>query len=210
MKKVFNVFFFIFLNSILCTISAENLYDAKYNGTYIPEIVYNTVVETNSYYEGIKASNNTDIYTVLSLGDMIMSNLKFHDSYAPSGLKISFEEKSDTIILTDTKTNVTYRKISDSTDYYSAYDNFLLVYCMLFLKNNTIDYEISNGKVKIFDKEWYIDKDQWHYSEGIKLILYEKTHWTFIGIVEKDGKDCFYKLKNEYDLVYTPDELITK
>jgi len=203
---------FVLLGAMFSSLSAQGLYDKKYEGTYIPESLYDSVVKTNSYYEGIKASDKPDVYTVLSIGKQIFSNVKFHDSYVPEGTKFSFEEKSNTVILTDTKTNITYRRISDSTDYYDAYSDFLMDNCMASLKGNSIDYEIiknpeNASTVRIFGNEWFIDKDQYHYSEGIKLILYRKNYRPYIGIIEKDGKDCFYTLKNVEELKYVPDEL---
>ena len=61
-------------------------YSKENYGTYIPYAMYEKVLETSSYYEGIEATKSDSYYTVLCISaDGIMSNLKFHDSFAVEG-----------------------------------------------------------------------------------------------------------------------------
>ncbi len=152
--------------------------------TYIPLAAYKAVCETHSYYDAITATKTKGTYTVLCIkDDEVLSNLKFHDAFKLQQNEINFsftqEESAGTIlnILIDKNTDVSYIKISDSTDYYSAYDKFL--------EDNVLAEALKNAGTGaqnyMSGKEWNIDKDQWHYSEGIDIILYSRETRQYIG-----------------------------
>lgn len=195
MKKtlLFLVLSLIYLTNIF-TYSA---YESKYIGTYIPEDFDKIIQKTHSYYDAIQATlDSKKYYTVLSLQEnIVISNLKFHDQYAlkPSEIDFSFTETNGKTILTSKVQNTNYIKISDSTEYYSAYSKYLLenVYSKIEIQGNSAQI-LENDGFKIWNKTWYIDKDQWHYTEGIKLLLYSKPEYDYLAIAEENGKDYFY------------------
>ena len=61
-----------------------------------------------------------------------------------------------------------------------------------------------NGLVQ--NEGWKIDKDQWHYSDGIQVILYSPEEWKYIGYANEklylleDGEE----LKKVLGKVYQP------
>lgn len=195
MKKVF-----LFLTIILvtCCFYSCGKNEKNEQGTYIPLKMYETVKETKSYYEGIKATYDAKFYTVLCVKeDGIYSNEKFHDAYKlnPSEIDFTFSSKNKII---DNETGIEYIKISDSIDYYSAYDKFLAdtVIKAIAKKNKKLTQEDS--KVLFNNKEYNIDKDQWHYSENLQIILYTKTSKSYFYIGFVDFKP--YALKDAEEL----------
>ena len=158
--------------------------DSKENyGTYIPYTMYEKVLETSSYYDGIVATKSDSYYTVLCISEKgTMSNLKFHDSYAPIVI-FSFIKKSEKVFLIDEKTKIEYIKISDSTDYYAAYDEFLKQNILKKLASKNSNIKVTDSTITIKGKEFFVDKDQWHYSENLAIILYCRTDWQYVGFV---------------------------
>ena len=97
MKKVF-----LFLTIILvtCCFYSCGKNEKNEQGTYIPLKMYETVKETKSYYEGIKATYDAKFYTVLCVKeDGIYSNVKFHDAYKlnPSEIDFTFSSKNTAV-----------------------------------------------------------------------------------------------------------------
>ncbi|MBO4508803.1 MAG: hypothetical protein J5747_09220 [Spirochaetaceae bacterium] len=171
MKKAF-----IFLLIFCCAVLAAQ--------TYIPMSAYKAICETHSYYEAITASNAEDTYTVLCIKDgEVLSNLKFHDAFKLGQKEINFsfvQEESDGAtldILIDKNTDIKYIKISDSTDYYAAYDKFLTDNILAEAMKNAG----TGAKNYLSGKEWNIDKDQWHYTKGIDIILYSRETRQYVG-----------------------------
>ena len=158
-------------------------YSKENYGTYIPYAMYEKVLETSSYYEGIVATKSDSYYTVLCISaDGIMSNLKFHDSFAVEG-NFSFTKKSGKDFLIDEKTKIEYIKISDSTDYYASYDEFLKQNIIKKLAPKNSNIKLTDSSITIKGKEFFVDKDQWHYSENIAIILYCVKDRQYVGFV---------------------------
>jgi len=181
----------------LTLLFAETKYEPKYKGTYIPLAAYTEIINTKSYYNAILATKGADFYTVLAFQeDMIRSNISFHDSYAInySDVDFSFSNKDQNFYLTDKKSGIKYIRISESVDYYEAYD--------LFLTENLLIKLNINGLVQ--NENWKIDKDQWHYSDGIQVILYSPEEWKYIGYANEklylleDGEDLTKVLGKVY------------
>ncbi|MBO5117257.1 MAG: hypothetical protein J6C25_07120, partial [Treponema sp.] len=63
-------------------------------------------------------------------------------------------------------------------------------------KNKKLTQEDS--KVLFNNKEYNIDKDQWHYSENLQIILYTKTSKSYFYIGFVDFKP--YALKDAEEL----------
>ena len=186
---------------ILSTIGLlfANGYSAKEQGTYIPLTMYETVKEWKSYYKGISATSSKDFYTVLCVTENeILSNVKFHDAFKlnNSEINFSFITKKGKKIILDNKTGIEYIKISNSTDYYSAYNDFLTDFIVKPLAKANPTIKLKKSIITIVGENWIIDKDQWHYSEDLQIILYSETSKRFIGF--EDYK--IYLLENVDDL----------
>lgn len=183
MKKIIASFFIIFaINSLF----ANEILKKENHGTYIPYKMYEIVEKTKSYYKGISATNETGFYTVLCVTEKgILSNVKFHDAFMLQDNEINFavETIEDTKFLIDEVTGIDYIKISDSTDYYAVYEEFLkeMVLEEIALKNSNL--RLEDSKIFFKDEEFIIDKDQWHYSENLQIILYSKATRNYIGFL---------------------------
>lgn len=178
----------LFSFAVISLLFANENYSKKNQGTYIPYMMYEKVQSSKSYYEGIKATFSDKIYTVLCITDTeILSNLKFHDAYELNEYEtdFSFEKRKGKLFLTDNKTGIDYIKISDKTDYYTAYDLFLKEKILKDIAKNNPDIKLKEDSVIITGYEWKIDKDQWHYSDNIDLILYSPDLREYIGISDK-------------------------
>lgn len=196
MKK--RLLILVILTMFFSVFAKENFTNTE-NGTYIPLRMYKTVETTKSYSEGIVATSSSDYYTVLCIsGNKIISNLKFHDSFQLSENEVdfSFSSKNGKRFLTDNKTGIKYIKISNSTDYFAAYNDFLIDTVMkeLSKKNSTI--KINKSVITFESEQWEIDKDQWHYSENLQIILYSKSSRKYVGFLDNKA----YSLKNGSDL----------
>lgn len=122
MKKVIT---FLTILSMVGLLFAAEKYSKKEQGTYIPFAMYETLSSEKSYGKAIEATSEKDIYTVLCVTEnKILSNIKFHDAFSLNDADVDFQFSSKTLI--DNKTGEKYIKISDSTDYYAAYNDFLL------------------------------------------------------------------------------------
>ena len=179
--------------SVFARGSSENMEQ----GTYIPFAMYEAVEETKSYSEGIASSK--EYYTVLCVSEnKILSDLKFHDAFQLSKDEIdfSFSSKNGKRFLTDNNTGIEYIKISDSTDYNAAYNDFLLNTVMKALAKENPKISIKNSVITFDGKEWKIDKDQWHYSDDFQIILYSESSKEYVGFVDNKA----YSLKDAEDL----------
>ncbi len=168
-------------------------------GTYIPFAMYEALEETKSYSEGIALTSSKEYYTVLCVTEnKILSDLKFHDAFQLSKDKIdfSFSSKNGKRFLTDNKKGIEYIKISDSTDYNAAYNDFLLNTVMKALAKENPKISIKNSVITFDGKEWKIDKDQWHYSDDFQIILYSESSKEYVGFVDNKA----YSLKDSEDL----------
>ena len=104
----------------------------------------------------------------------------------------------------DKKTRIKYIKISDSTDYYFAYDKFLEEIIISEIAKNNSKLSLEDSKI-IFDGEEYkIDKDQWHYSENMQIILYSLRTKKYIGF----SNNIAYFLKDGDELSKVLDKLV--
>ena len=61
-------------------------------------------------------------------------------------------------------------------------------------KNSTI--KINKSVITFESEQWEIDKDQWHYSENLQIILYSKSSRKYVGFLDNKA----YSLKNGSDL----------
>ena len=194
MKKTFLILIILtMVYSVFARGSSENMEQ----GTYIPFAMYEAVEETKSYSEGIASSK--EYYTVLCVSEnKILSDLKFHDAFQLSKDEIdfSFSSKNGKRFLTDNNTGIEYIKISDSTDYNAAYNDFLLNTVMKALAKENPKISIKNSVITFDGKEWKIDKDQWHYSDDFQIILYSESSKEYVGFVDNKA----YSLKNGDDL----------
>ena len=196
MKK--RLLILVILTMFFSVFEKENFTNTE-NGSYIPLRMYKTVETTKSYSEGIVATSSSEYYTVLCIsGNKIISNLKFHDSFQlnENEVDFSFSSKNGKRFLTDNKTGIKYIKISNSTDYFAAYNDFLIDTVMkeLSKKNSTI--KINKSVITFESEQWEIDKDQWHYSENLQIILYSKSSRKYVGFLDNKA----YSLKNGSDL----------
>ncbi len=200
MKKVIT---FLTILSMVGLLFAAEKYSKKEQGTYIPFAMYETLSSEKSYGKAIEATSEKDIYTVLCVTEnKILSNIKFHDAFSLNDADVDFQFSSKTLI--DNKTGEKYIKISDSTDYYAAYNDFLLktVVKNLAKKNPSI----KKKSLITFDGEvWEIDKDQWHYSDNLQIILYCKSSNNYLGFSNNKP----YTLKDSGDLKKSLDKEIT-
>ena len=196
MKKTFLI---LVILTMVCSVFAKGSSENTEQGTYIPLAMYETVEATKSYSEGIALTSSKEYYTVLCVtGTEILSDLKFHDAFQLSKDEIdfSFSSKNGKRYLTDNKTGIEYIKISDSTDYNAAYNDFLLQTVMKSLAKENPNISIKNSIIIFDGKEWKIDKDQWHYSDDFQIILYSESSKEFVGFA--NGKA--YSLKDSEDL----------
>ena len=214
MKKTICIFSFIVFS--IFSVFANELFISENLGTYIPYSMYENVEKTKSYYEGISATNETGFYTVLCVTEKgILSNVKFHDAFMLQDNEINFavETIEDTKFLIDEVTGIDYIKISDSTDYYAAYEEFLkeMVLEEIALKNSNL--RLEDSKIFFKDEEFIIDKDQWHYSENLQIILYSKATRNYIGFLNNkayslmDGDELQKVLDSSLELF--DDKIIT-
>lgn len=195
--------------AIGCFLFAEEKYSAKDQGTYIPVKMYEVVKSAKSYEAGIKATNSSDYYTVLCVTKSeILTNIKFHDALKLNNNEIDFEfkTKKGTKVIIDNKTGIEYIKISNSTDYYSAYNDFLEKTVLKAIEKMNKNLILKTSKIIFNGEEWQIDKDQWHYSENLQIILYSKTSKSYVGFFDFKA----YTLKNGENLVKTLDSEIKK
>lgn len=205
MKKIITI-------SIILTMSAMLFAGVKVSkknqGTYIPLSMYETVQKSKSYSEGISACAEEDMYTVLGVKENeVLSNDKFHDAFKlkDSEIDFAFKTKKGKTYLTDKKTKIEYIKISDSTDYYSAFDQFLSDNILKEISKGNSNVMVEDGKAIFNGYAWEIDKDQWHYSSGIDLILYSVEAGAYIGFADgkiftlKDGEDLLKVLDVEIE-----------
>ena len=154
MKK--RLLILVILTMFFSVFAKENFTNTE-NGTYIPLRMYKTVETTKSYSEGIVATSSSEYYTVLCIsGNKIISNLKFHDSFQLNEYEVdfSFSSKNGKRFLTDNKTGIKYIKISNSTDYFAAYNDFLIDTVMkeLSKKNSTI--KINKSVITFESEQW--------------------------------------------------------
>ena len=190
-----------------CSLFAKGSSENTEQGTYIPLAMYETVEATKSYSEGIALTSSKEYYTVLCVTEnKILSDLKFHDAFQLSKNEIdfSFSSKNGKRFLTNNKTGIEYVKISDSTDYNAAYNDFLFNTVMKALAKENPKISIKNSVITFDGKEWKIDKDQWHYSDDFQIILYSESSKEYVGFVDNKA----YFLKNGDDLKKVVDKEI--
>lgn len=193
-KVIFVICFFC----VFSLFASEKITNSK-KGTYIPVNMYEEVKNSKVYYKGIEATNIKGLYTVLCITDNgILSNEKFHDSFKinENEVDFSFKSKKGKYYLIDEKTGISYIKISDSEKYYDAYNAFLKENILEKIIVENAKIETKEMTVFVNENEYMIDKDQWHYTEGLSLIMYSKDRKTYIGLCEEDGKYYVYTLKN--------------
>lgn len=204
MKKTFLI---LVILTMVYSVFAKGSSEKQEKGTYIPLAMYETVEATKSYSEGIALTSSKEYYTVLCVtGNEILSDLKFHDAFQLSKDEIdfSFSSKNGERFLTDNNTGIEYIKISDSTDYNAAYNDFLFNTVMKALAKENPNISIKNSVITFDGKEWKIDKDQWHYSNGLQIILYSESSKEYVGFA--NGKA--YSLKDAEDLKKVVDKEI--
>lgn len=204
MKKTFLI---LVILTMVYSAFAKGSSEKQEQGTYIPLAMYETVEATKAYSEGIALTSSKEYYTVLCVTENeILSDLKFHDAFQLSKDEIdfSFSSKNGKRFLTDNKTGIEYIKISDSTDYNAAYNDFLFNTVMKSLAKENPNISIKNSVITFDGKEWKIDKDQWHYSDDFQIILYSESSKEYVGFV--DGKA--FSLKDAEDLKKVVDKEI--
>jgi len=202
MKKAFLI---LVILTMVCSMFAKGSSEKQEKGTYIPFAMYETVETTKSYSEGIALTSSKEYYTVLCVTEnKILSDLKFHDAFQLSKDEIdfSFSSKNGKRFLTDNNTGIEYIKISDTTDYNAAYNDFLLQTVMKSLAKENPNISIKNSVITFDGKEWKIDKDQWHYSDDFQIILYSESSKEYVGFVDNKA----YSLKDAEDLKKTLDK----
>lgn len=196
MKKTFLI---LVILTMVCSVFAKGSSENTEQGTYIPLAMYETIEATKSYSEGIALTSSKEYFTVLCVTENeILSDLKFHDAFQLSKDEIdfSFSSKNGERFLTDNNTGIEYIKISDSTDYNAAYNDFLFNNVMKALAKENPKISIKNSVITFDGKEWKIDKDQWHYSDGLQIILYSESSKEYVGFVDNKA----YSLKDAEDL----------
>lgn len=210
MKKIVIIScIFCFLTSSLFS---QEVYPKNFEGTFIPVDFYNEVLKTKSYSQSIKNTNNIEFYTVVCLrNNNFWSNVKFHDGYLIKEPNFEYLTKKEVQYLLDKNTNFEYIKISDSTDYYSAYKHFLFE--NVLLKNLPTDFgnvKAEKDSLFIFNKEWKIDIDQYHYYNDLALIIYnyENRNTYKLGLQKKDDKIILIALKDSEGLSTFPEREI--
>ncbi len=201
MKKVIT---FLTILSMVGLLFAAEGYSKKEQGTYIPLAMYETLNSVKSYGEAIEATAKNDIYTVLCVTENeILSNIKFHDAFTLKDADIDFQFSSKNIV--DKKTGEKYIKISNSTDYYAAYNDFLLKTVVRNLANKNPSIKVKKSLITFDGKVWEIDKDQWHYSDNLQIILYCKSSNEYVGFSDNKA----YTLKDSGDLKKSFDKEIS-
>ena len=178
MKKTFLI---LVILTMVCSVFAKGSSENTEQGTYIPLAMYEAVEGTKSFTE-----------------NKILSDLKFHDAFQliKDEIDFSFSSKNGKRFLTDNNTGIEYIKISDSTDYNAAYNDFLFNTVMKALAKENPKISIKNSVITFDGKEWKIDKDQWHYSDDFQIILYSESSKEYVGFVDNKA----YSLKNAEDL----------
>ena len=200
MKKVIT---FLTILSMVGLLFAAEGYSKKEQGTYIPLAMYETLNSVKSYGEAIEVTAKNNIYTVLCVTENeILSNIKFHDAFRLKDADIDFQFSSKTII--DNKTSEKYIKISDSTDYYAAYNDFLMKTVVKNLAKKNPSIKIKKSLITFDGEVWEIDKDQWHYSDNLQIILYCKSSNEYVGFSDNKA----YTLKDSGDLKKSLDKEI--
>ncbi len=183
MKRTLAIFIILTMS---CLLFATENYSKKEQGTYIPVIMYEALKSSKSYSEGINLTSG-NFYTILCVTEKdILSNIKFHDAFTLKDSKIdfTFTTKKGNDFIIDNKTGNEYIKISDSTNYYSAYDDFLEKTVLKAITKVNKNLKLKNSKILFNGEEWKIDKDQWHYSGKVQIILYSETSKSYIGFVD--------------------------
>ncbi len=196
MKRIISISIILTLSAMLFAVAKMS---KRNQGTYIPLLMYETIQKTQSYSEGILACSEEGMYTVLCVTENeILSNVKFHDAFKlkDSEIDFSFKNKKGKTYLTDKRTKIEYIKISNSSDYYSVFDQFLSDNILKEISRMNSNVMVEEDKITFNAKKWRIDKDQWHYSSGIELILHSVSTDDYIGF--SNGK--IFTLKNGDDL----------
>ena len=210
MKKIVLISFIFYI--LTSSLFSQEVYPKNFEGTFIPVDFYNEVLKTKSYSQSIKNTNNIEFYTVVCLrNNNFWSNVKFHDGYLIKEPNFEYFTKNEIQYLLDKNTNFEYIKISDSTDYSSAYKHFLFE--NVLLKNLPTDFgnvKAEKDSLFIFNKEWKIDIDQYHYYNDLALIIYnyENRNTYKLGLQKKDDKIILIALKDSEDLSTFPEREI--
>lgn len=190
----------ILLFALSLNLFSQEVYPKNFEGTFIPVDFYNEVLKTKSYSQSIKNTSNINFYTVVCLrNNNFWSNVKFHDGYLIKEPNFEYLTKNEVQYLLDKNTNFEYIKISDSTDYYSAYRYFLFENILKqILPTNFPSVKIQDNKFFIFNKEWQIDIDQMHYYENFNLSVYSQDSNTVykLALQVENGKTELYTLRN--------------
>lgn len=211
MKKILLIVGLILWFSIIAF--TDDLYPSKYEGTYIPVVFKDILEASESYYQSINKTKGIKFYDVLCLRkNKIYSNLKFHDAFQLNDTKVDFTYLEDNNIyyIIDNQTFVQYIKISDSTDYYSAYQQYL---CKTILSKNIPDgfTEIAINDIGFIylNKVWKIDLDQYHYGDDVLLILYnDGGNGEYLALVKENHTTDLYRMKYGEDLFQILDRKI--
>ena len=210
MKKIVLISFIFYI--LTSSLFSQELYPKNFEGTFIPVDFYKKVIETASYSQSIKNTKNIEFYTVVCLrNNNFWSNVKFHDGYLIKEPNFEYFTKNEIEYLLDKNTNFEYIKISDSTDYSSAYKHFLFE--NVLLKNLPTDFgnvKAEKDSLFIFNKEWKIDIDQYHYYNDLALIIYnyESRNTYKLGLQKKDDKIILIALKDSEGLSTFPEREI--
>ena len=197
MKKVFVLFICLFCSNF---IFAQENYPTEFEGTYIPLPFYEKILETESYSQSIKDTKGINFFDVLCLkNNEFVSNRKFHDRFILQEDQINFDFLTESTgkYLLDKNSGIKYKLISSSTDYNSVYRHFLFE--NVLLKNLPTGFEnvkAENDCLFIFNKEWKIDIDQYHYYNDLALIIYNyENRITYkLGLQKKYDKIVLYTL----------------
>ncbi len=202
----------ILLFALSLNLFSQEVYPKNFEGTFIPVDFYNEVLKTKSYSQSIKNTSNIKFYTVVCLrNNNFWSNVKFHDGYLIKEPNFEYLTRNEIQYLLDKNTNFEYIKISDSTDYYSAYRYFLFENILKqILPTNFPSVKIQDNKFFIFNKEWQIDIDQYHYYNDLALIIYnyENRNTYKLGFQKKDNKIILIALKDSEGLSTFPEREI--
>jgi hypothetical protein len=212
MKKIVLISFIFYI--LTSSLFSQEVYPKNFEGTFIPVDFYNEVLKTNSYSQSIKETKSIKFFDVLCLkNNEFVSDRKFHDRFKLKTEQINFDfiTKDEVQYLLDKNTNFEYIKISDSTDYSSAYKHFLFE--NVLLKNLPTDFgnvKAEKDSLFIFNKEWKIDIDQYHYYNDLALIIYnyESRNTYKLGLQKKDDKIILIALKDSEGLSTFPEREI--
>jgi hypothetical protein len=201
----------MFLATILVSLSTlvfpQNFYVPDFQdemmGTYMPAVFIGEFTRTNNYYLAMSI-NNSRYYDVICINkNIVYSNLSFHDQFAINADDVklfTFTRNNGLLELTD-KNGYRYIKISDDTNYYRAYRNYV---------NNhffTILDRISQNIVKktedgfIFDeRRWLINLDVYNYPRDDNFMYFnERRNGEYIGIQYNGNGIIFYDLEPDED-----------